>query len=53
MSLDRIPEMVATYGTEAIFLIGGALLRERHRLAAVVRDLHRAMVEAMRGPGGQ
>lgn len=43
MTLDRVPEMVATYGTEAIFLIGGALLRQRHRLAEAIRDLHRAM----------
>jgi len=49
MTLDRVPEMVAVYGTEAIFLIGGALLRQRHRLAEAVRDLHRAMAMPVRG----
>ncbi|MCS7311631.1 MAG: RuBisCO large subunit C-terminal-like domain-containing protein [Acidobacteria bacterium] len=43
MTLDRVPEMVAAYGAEAIFLIGGALLRQRHRLAEAIQDLHRAM----------
>ncbi len=43
MTLERVPEMVGMYGTEAIFLIGGALLRQRHRLAEAVRELYRAM----------
>lgn len=43
MTLERVPEMVGVYGTEAVFLIGGALLRQRHRLAEAVRELYRAM----------
>lgn len=34
MDLERIPEMAAAYGNDAIFLIGGALLHDRRRIAA-------------------
>lgn len=39
MTLDRLPEMAATYGQDAIYLIGGALLRERADLVGACRRL--------------
>ncbi len=38
MSLDRIPEMARTHGMDAVYLIGGALLRAGPRLEQVTRD---------------
>lgn len=37
MTLDRIPEMAAAYGTDAVYLIGSALLREDRDLTAATR----------------
>lgn len=56
MSLERIPSMAATYGEEAIFLIGGALLSHSDSLADSTRqylDAVRAgFNERLETPGG-
>jgi ribulose-bisphosphate carboxylase large chain len=43
MSVERVPELVAEYGRDAMLLIGGSLLMARHELAA----RSRAFVEAV------
>ena len=43
MTLDRIPEMRATYGDDVIYLVGGALLREQDDLPAACRRLAEAI----------
>lgn len=43
MTLERIPEMQATYGNDVIYLIGGALLRERADLPGACRRLAAAV----------
>ncbi|MHB1102193.1 MAG: RuBisCO large subunit C-terminal-like domain-containing protein [Devosia sp.] len=39
MTLERIPEMQAAYGHDVVYLIGGALLRERADLVGACRRL--------------
>ena len=46
MSLDRVPDMLATYGRELIFLIGGGLFKHGPDLAENCRYFRR-MVEGM------
>jgi ribulose-bisphosphate carboxylase large chain len=46
MSLDRVPEMLATYGRDLIFLIGGGLFKHGPDLAENCRYFRR-MVESM------
>jgi ribulose-bisphosphate carboxylase large chain len=46
MTFERIPEMRATYGNAVIYLIGGALLRERADLPSACRLLSRAVEQA-------
>lgn len=43
MSPDRAPEMVRMYGEDAVFLLGGSLLRAGARMGAVISDLRRAL----------
>lgn len=43
MTLERIPEMQATYGDDVIYLIGGALLREQADLPGACRRLAEAV----------
>ncbi|UJQ96109.1 RuBisCO large subunit C-terminal-like domain-containing protein [Mariluticola halotolerans] len=44
MTLERVPEMQAAYGKDVIYLIGGALLRDKANLPAACQRL----VEAVR-----
>ena len=44
MSLARVPEMRDAYGDRVMYLIGGALIRERHNLT----DASRRLVDAVR-----
>jgi len=46
MTLARVPEMRATYGNDVIYLVGGALLRERDDLPGACRRLAAAVREA-------
>jgi ribulose-bisphosphate carboxylase large chain len=39
MSLERIPDMRATYGRDVIYLIGGALLRDKGDLVGACQRL--------------
>lgn len=43
MTLDRIPEMRATYGDDVVYLVGGALLRERDDLPGACQRLASAV----------
>lgn len=43
MTFERIPEMRATYGDDVVYLIGGALLREKHDLPGACRRLAEAV----------
>jgi ribulose-bisphosphate carboxylase large chain len=46
MSLDKVPDMVETYGQDLIFLIGGGLFRHGPDLVQNCRHF-RKMVEEM------
>jgi ribulose-bisphosphate carboxylase large chain len=46
MTLARVPEMRATYGNDVIYLVGGALLRDRDDLPGACRRLAAAVLEA-------
>ena len=46
MSVERVPELVAEYGHDAMLLIGGSLLIARHELAARSRAFVRAVAAA-------
>lgn len=43
MTFERIPEMRATYGNDVVYLIGGALLREKDDLPGACRRLAEAV----------
>lgn len=43
MTFERIPEMRATYGDDVVYLIGGALLREKDDLPGACRRLAEAV----------
>jgi ribulose-bisphosphate carboxylase large chain len=46
MTVERVPEMVASYGTDTMLLIGGGLLSAKDRLLEKSREF----VAAVRGP---
>jgi ribulose-bisphosphate carboxylase large chain len=43
MTFERIPEMMATYGNDVMYLMGGALLREKDDLPGACRRLRSLM----------
>lgn len=46
MSVERVPELVADYGTDCMLLIGGALLIARERVAERMREFVTAVAAA-------
>ncbi len=46
MSLEKIPDMLETYGQDLIFLIGGGLFKHGHDLVENCRSF-RKMVESL------
>lgn len=43
MSADRMHDMIMMYGSDAVFLLGGSLLREGDRMGVAIRDLRKAI----------
>lgn len=39
MSPERTPEMIAAYGEDSVFLLGGSILRDRSQLGTLVRQM--------------
>ena len=39
MTFERVPEMQAAYGRDVVYLIGGALIRERETLVEACKRL--------------
>jgi ribulose-bisphosphate carboxylase large chain len=46
MTVDRVDEMVATYGRDTMLLIGGGLLTARDKLADRTREFVRKVADA-------
>jgi ribulose-bisphosphate carboxylase large chain len=46
MSVDRVDEMVATYGRDSMLLIGGGLLTARDKLSEKAREFVRKVRDA-------
>jgi len=49
MSVERVPEMIAAYGTDCMLLIGGNLLSAREAMPARSREFVTAVATASRG----
>lgn len=49
MSVERVPELVADYGADAMLLIGGSLLAARERLAERSQEFTAAVARAAAG----
>ena len=43
MTIDRMPDMMAMYGADCVYLLGGGLLRYGDRIGDAIRDMRRAL----------
>lgn len=43
MSIDRLPEMAASYGQECVYLLGGSLLRYGENIGEAIREMRAAL----------
>ena len=43
MTVDRMPDMMAMYGADCVYLLGGGLLRYGDKIGDAIRDMRRAL----------
>jgi ribulose-bisphosphate carboxylase large chain len=52
MSVERVPELVAFYGTDCMLLVGGSLYLAGPGLDRRIREFVDAVARASEAPGG-